>query len=97
MKHYSDGLFLIKLIKNRINEQETMLGRLNLNTRDRFSRNALYWAISYQRVEDVKLLLDHGISQNVAPKLDALSHAIHIGNQAIISLLDREERIALSA
>jgi len=97
MKNYSDGLFLLKLIKHRIEEKATIHGRVNLDTRDRFSRNALYWAITYKRVEDVKFLIAQGISQEVAPNLNALSHAINIENEEIISLLNINEEMALSA
>ena len=96
MKNDSDGLFLLKLIKHRIEEQSTISGKLNLNTKDRFSRNALYWAISYQNIDDVKLLLTYGISLEVAPNLDAFTHALDVNNKEIIELFDTEH-MALSA
>ncbi|NOZ90095.1 MAG: ankyrin repeat domain-containing protein [Epsilonproteobacteria bacterium] len=97
MRYYSDGLFLIKLIKDRIKEHKNIYGKLNLDTRDRFGQNALYWAISYQKIEDIKLFLKNGISTEVAPDLDALTHAINIGNPKIVELFDRECDMALSA
>jgi ankyrin repeat protein len=99
MEYYSDGLLLINLMRNRIKEKKSIFERkINLNTRDRFSRNALYWAITYQWVSDIKLLLAHGISQEVAPNLDALTHAINIGNPDIISIFKKvDEKIELSA
>ena len=96
MNNNSDGQFLLNLINNRIKEEKIISGKLNLNTKDRFSRTALYWAISYQKVEDVKLLLKHSISQEVAPNLNAFTHALNINNQEIIKLFDRED-MALSA
>ena len=96
MNNNSDGQFLLNLINNRIKEEKIISGKLNLDTKDRFSRNALYWAISYQKVEDVKLLLKHSISQEVAPNLNAFTHALNINNQEIIKLFDRED-MALSA
>ncbi|MCK5853870.1 MAG: ankyrin repeat domain-containing protein [Sulfurovaceae bacterium] len=97
MQNHSDGEFLIKLIKHRIEERRTVFGRLNLDTQDRFSRNALYWAIAYQKVDDVKLLLKHGISREIAPNFDAFTYACDVNNQEIIKLLEREEEIPLSA
>lgn len=96
MKNNSDGLFLLKLIKHRIEEQSTIFGKLNLNTQDRFFKNALYWAISYQNIDDVKLLLTYGISLEVAPNLDAFTHALDVNNKEIIELFDTEH-MALSA
>ena len=96
MKNNSDGLFLLKLIKHRIEEQSTIFGKLNLNTRDRFLKNALYWAMSYQKVDDVKLLLKYDISLEVAPNLDAFTHALNSNNQEIIELF-KSEYLALSA
>ena len=96
MKNNSDGLFLLKLIKHRIEEKSTIFGKLNLNTRDRNARNALYWAISYQKVDEVKRLLDYGISLEVAPNLHAFTHALNVNNQEIIELFE-SEKMALSA
>ena len=96
MRKNSDGLFLIKLVKHRIKEYSTVFGRLNLDTRDRFFRNALYWAIDYEQVDDVKLLLKYGISLEVAPNLDAFTHALAINNREIIELFE-ENSISLSA
>ena len=100
MENYSNGLFLIKLIKHRIENYSSIRGKSNLNTRDQFSRNALYWAISYQKVDDVKLLLAHDIDIMVAPDLNALHHAIELKNSKIIDLISEhvgEEEMALSA
>ncbi len=98
MRYYSDGLFLINLIKNRINNHKNIYGKINLNTRDRFSQNALYWAIKYKQINNIKLFLKHSISQKVAPNLDALTHAINIGDPKIIELFDKDYNpIALSA
>ncbi len=96
MKNYSDGLFLLKLIKHRIEEGAIFFKKVNLNTRDRFSQNALYWAISLERAEDVKLLLKHNISRDIAPNLDAFSYALELNNPEIIDLFDMEE-MAISA
>ena len=96
MNNNSDGQFLLNLINNRIKEEKIISGKLNLNTKDRFLRNALYWAISYQKVDDVKLLLQHDISLEVAPNLNAFTHALDVNNQEIIELFD-SEHMALSA
>jgi hypothetical protein len=96
MKNYSDGLFLLKLIKHRIEEGATFFEKLNLDTRDRFSQNALYWAIYLERVEDVTLLLKHNVSREVAPNLDAFSYALEVNNPEIIELFGMKE-MAISA
>jgi hypothetical protein len=96
MKNYSDGLFLLKLIKHRIEEGATFFEKLNLDTRDRFSQNALYWAISLERVEDVTLLLKHNVSREVAPNLDAFLYALEVNNPEIIELFGMKE-MAISA
>ena len=96
MRNNTDGLFLLKLIKHRIEEHSTVFGRLNLNTRDRFFRNALYWAINYEKTDDVKLLLEHDISLEVAPNLDAFTYALDVNNQEIIELF-KGDSLALSA
>jgi ankyrin repeat protein len=96
MEYNFNGLFLIKLIKDRIKEKKTFFEKPNLNTRDKFYRNALYWAIKYQKVQDVKLLLKHNISKKVAPNLDALSLAKQIGNKKIISLLEEKRELAIA-
>ena len=97
MQNCSDGLFLLKLIKRRIAESAIIQGSINLDTRDKFFQNALYWAITYQRVNDTKLLLKYGISQNIAPHLDALAHALIIDNQEILALFENDEEMVLSA
>ena len=96
MMNHSDGLFLLKLIKHRIEEGTIFFKKVNLDTRDRFSQNALYWAISLGRVEDVKLLLKHNVSRDIAPNLDAFSYALEVNNSEIIDLFDMEE-MAISA
>jgi len=97
MKYTSDGLFLIDLIKHRIEESGGVLESVNLDTRDRDSRNALYWAIFYRRFDDVKFLLKHGISQQVAPEMSALDLAKKIEDRATLLLLCEEGEMPLSA
>jgi ankyrin repeat protein len=96
MEYNFNGIFLINLIKDRIKEKKTIFEKPNLDTRDKFYRNALYWAIKYQKEKDVELLLKYGISKKVAPNLDALSLAKQIGNQKIISLLEEKRELALA-
>ena len=96
MEYTSDGLFLIDLIKHRIEENNALFGKVNLDTRDQLSRNALYWAIVYGHYDAVKLFVSHGISLEVAPQLSAFELAQEMGDNKIIALLG-EESLPLSA
>ncbi len=97
MKSTLDGEFLIELIKHRIEEVGAMRESINLDTRDKSSRNALYWAIVYEHIDAVKLFLEAGISLEVAPEMSALELARSVGNQTTLSLLGEEQVVALSA
>jgi ankyrin repeat protein len=53
-----------------------MLIGVQINHRDTQGRNALYWAIKKHSICNVKMLIEHEISLEVAHKLHALFHAI---------------------
>lgn len=60
---------------------------LNINARDYRGRNALYWAISKNKTDIIKKLLELNISTEVSPNLSAINYAVYKDNIKIIKCL----------
>lgn len=63
------------------------LNILNINTRDHQGKNALYWAIKYNKIKIVRKLLEIDINPRVSFNLSALNYAVCVDNVRIIKCL----------
>ena len=78
---------LLEMAEERLMLEEFLIANADINVRDSYGRNALFWAIKTSHKHNTDLLLTHGISLMVKPNYHALFHTIQSNNLETFSLL----------
>ncbi|MEZ4693293.1 MAG: ankyrin repeat domain-containing protein [Aliarcobacter sp.] len=60
---------------------------LDINAKDFNGKNALYWAITKNKLEIIKELIALGIKTEVSPNFSAMNYAVYLDNTKVLKCL----------
>lgn len=77
----------LEMAQERLMLEEFLVANVNIDARDAYGRNALFWAIKTSHKHNTDLLLSYGVSLMVKPNYHALFHTIQSNNLETFSFL----------